>query len=454
MPISFTLGDALDIAGGRLTDANRSSVVTGVTIDSRKTGPGVLFVALPGTRTHGREFAAEAAARGAVATLMEPPPLPGVPAWLHDQPLEALGILGQWALRQSKARVVGVTGSVGKTSTKLLIRSVLAEVYRSDATPGNFNTLIGLPLALLHMPSNTEWFVAEMAMRGRGEIRALTHIAPPSVAVLTNIGLSHLAELGSVEAIAEAKAEILEGLQPNGTAVLNRADERVRALAPRVRSGNILWYGTQDAEVFVENVQPAEGAVSFTLVLTGTRHPVRLPWDGAHQALNAAAAATVGLALGMNGEDIVRGLEAVAPDSSHFRRVPIGRLIVLDDTYNAAPSSMGAGLDVLSRHTGRRIAVLGDMLELGPVEESAHREMGRLAATQADVILAVGPRAQWLAEEAKRCGATVYWWPDAEAVDQWVIREAQPGDVLYVKASRAVGLDRLVKRLEAWGGPQ
>lgn len=454
MPITFTLADAVDIAGGSLVAAPGSHTVTDVTIDSRKAAPGVLFVALPGTRTHGRQFAADAASRGAVATLMEPPVVPGVPTWLHEHPLDALARLGQWALRQSHARVVGVTGSVGKTSTKLLIRSVLAQAFRSDATPGNYNTVIGLPLALLHMAPQTEWFVAEMAMRGRGQIRELTRIAPPEIAVLTNIGISHLAELGSIEAIAEAKAEILEGMQPHGTAVLNRADERVRALAPRVASGKILWYGTPDADVSVEQVQPEAGAVSFTLVLRGSRYPVRLPWDGAHQAFNAAAAATVGLALGMTAADIVRGLEAVEPDASHFRRISLGRMILLDDTYNAAPSSMGAGLDVLARQTGRRIALLGDMLELGPVEESAHREMGRLAAERADIILAVGTRARWLAEEAEKRGGTVHWWPDAADVESWVTRTAKPGDVLYVKASRAMGLDLLVKRLEAWGGPQ
>lgn len=439
--------------GGDIVGADPDAVIEHVAVDSRRVRSGSLFVALPGARTHGRMFATHAVSRGAVAVLAEPPEIPGVPQWIHARPLDALGLLGNWALRQAGATVVGVTGSVGKTSTKTLIASVLSQRFVVMASPGNYNTQIGLPLALLDLEPGVEWFVAEMAMRGPGEIRALTRIAPPTIAVVTNVGTAHLGQLGSIEAIAEAKSEILDGLMAKGIAVLNHADHRVREMAGRVR-GQVLWYGDSQSPVFVENVTPVPGAVHFRLHLGSCDYPVQLPWDGGHQAMNAAAAGAVGLALGMPPENIVHGLQSVRADGTHFRRLSFGGLTVLDDTYNAGPASMCAGLNVLARETGRRIAVLGDMLELGNLEVASHREMGHVAAQSADLVLTVGERGQHIAESAQASGVKVQAFSDRHTCYRWLRDHLRDGDVIYVKASRLMQLDLLVQALQAWGGPR
>jgi len=452
MPLGFVLRDWIRAAGGALEGADPESPVGRMVVDSREAAPGTLFCALPGRRDHGRRYARSAVAAGAVAVLLDPPREAGVPCWVHDQPLEAMARVGRLCLERTRARVVGVTGSVGKTSTKLLVRAVLASRFRAAATPRNFNTQIGLPLALSALEPDLDWFVAEMAMRGRGEILALTRIAPPDVAVMTNIGPAHLSELGSFEAILEAKAEILTGLKPDGIAVLNGDDERLRTLADRV-PGRIRWYGRRDADVRILSVQSGASFVRVRLADDGGDATVTLPWDGAYQAHNIAAAATVGRALGLSWEDIGRGLADVRSDQGHFRRIRVGRLTILDDTYNASPASMQGGLEVLAREEGRRVAVLGDMLELGPVSEEAHREAGRQAARAADRILAVGSEARLLADEARALGAAVDWVADAEAAEAWWRRELRAGDHVYVKASRGIELDGLVARLVSWGGP-
>ncbi|MCL8206929.1 MAG: UDP-N-acetylmuramoyl-tripeptide--D-alanyl-D-alanine ligase [Actinomycetia bacterium] len=450
MPVTVTLADAVGWAGGRLSGVDPAAAFAGATVDSRSVQPGQLFVALPGTRTHGRRFAADAVRQGARVVLAEGPPLPDVPHWVHDAPLEALGTVARRALARVGARVVGITGSVGKTSTKTLVAAVLRQDGPTQATPKNFNTAIGLPLAMLDLEPGTRWFVAEMGMRGPGEIRALVRLAPPTVAVITNVGTAHLERLGSVAAIREAKAEILEGLGRDGVAVLNAADEAVWSLRDRV-AGRVVGYGRSDQAVWADDVATRPGSVRFRLHGPDGTFAVTLPWDGAHQVANACAAAAVGYALGLDGPRIVRGLESVDP-APHFRRLAVGGITVLDDSYNASPASMAAGLALLAAENGRRVAVLGDMLELGPVEASAHREMGEAAARAADVVLAVGPRARMLYEAARAAGAAAAHVEDAAAAVRWLKDHVRAGDVIYVKGSRAVGLDAVVQAL-AGDGP-
>lgn len=435
-------------AGGRVGGEVEAAEFSRVVVDSRQAGPDTLFVALPGTRTHGRHFAAAAARAGAVVLMEGPVPAEVDPqrVWLHEDPLGALGLVGRWALEKSGARVVGITGSVGKSATRALVHAVLSVSCRVGATPGNLNTAIGLPMALVEQPAPLDWFVAEMAMRGPGEITRLTSIAPPQVAVITNIGYAHVGQLGSIEAVAEAKSEILAGLAPGGVAVLNRADPRVAALSGRVR-GRVVWFGTPEADVSVSDVQPEPGAVSFRLRMASEVVPVRMAWDGVHQAANAAAAAAVGWALGQAPQDIARGLSQSSGADSHFRRRVVGGLTILDDTYNASPASALAGLAVLAAEPGRRIAVMGDMLELGPAERELHREVGATAARSADWVWGLGPRGRWVAEAAREAGAATAVFDSVAEVARSLARELAPGDTVYLKASRAVGLDRLAAQL-------
>lgn len=450
MPVRVTLADAVGWAGGTLSAVEPGTAFAGATVDSRAVRGGELFVALPGTRTHGRLYAPEAVRRGATAVLAEAPALSGLPHWVHPAPLAALGTVAHQALRRVGASVVGITGSVGKTSTKALVAAVLRQAGPTRATPGNFNTAIGLPLAMLELEPDTRWFVAEMGMRGPGEIRALVRLAPPAVAVITNVGTAHLERLGSVAAIREAKAEILEGLGTEGVAVLNAADEAVWSLRERV-AGRVVGFGRPDQPVWADAVRAEPGRVAFRLHGPDGTYPVTLPWDGAHQVANACAAAAVGYAVGLDGARIVRGLEGVEP-APHFRRLTAGGITVLDDSYNASPASMEAGLALLAGEAGRRVAVLGDMLELGPVEAEAHRRMGEAAARAADVVLAVGPRARTLYEAARSQGAAAGHVEDAAAAVRWLRAHVRPGDVVYVKGSRAVGLDAVVRAL-AGDGP-
>ncbi len=452
MPVTFTLGELQARAGGVLCGVDAKTPVGPLTVDSREVAPGMLFCGLPGRYEHGRRHASAAVERGAAAVLLNPPEEAGLPCWVHEDPLEAMAEVGRMHLQTTGARVVGITGSVGKTSVKVLTAAVLRGRYHCEATPRNFNTQIGLPLALSALDPGLDWFVAEMAMRGPGEIRALTAIAPPDVAVITNIGPAHLSELGTMEAILEAKAEILERLSVDGTAILNGDDDRLRTLRDRA-PGRVRWYGLKDADMCIRGVRSGAGFVEVDLADDSGRQTLRIPWDGAYQAHNIAAAALVGRTLGLGWTEVQRGLATVREGTGHFRRITVGSLTILDDTYNASPASMQGGLLVLAAESGRRVALLGDMMELGPVTEEAHREAGRQAAVAADRILAVGSYAAWLAEEARLAGANVEWVADAAAAERWCRSELRAGDHLYVKASRAVELDALVARLREWGGP-
>ena len=446
--MKLSVREAAARAGGVLGSAAQEARFGRVVVDSRQAGPDSLFVALPGTRTHGRHFVPAALGAGAAVLMAGPLPPEVDPArvWVHGDPLGALGQVGRWALEQCGARVVGITGSVGKSTTRSLVHAVLRRAFRVGATPGNLNTAIGLPMALVEQPVPLDWFVAEMAMRGPGEIRRLTAIAPPEVAVVTNIGYAHVGQLGSIEAVAEAKAEILAGLAPGGVAVLNRADPRVAALADRVRA-RIVWFGTSDAEVGVEDVRAEPGAVSFQLRMGADAAPVRMAWDGVHHAANAGAAAAVGWALGLSLQAVAEGLSHSSSDDSHFRRRVVRGITILDDTYNASPASALAGLAVLGAEGGRRIAVIGDMLELGPEEERLHREVGATAARCADVVWGLGRRGRWVAEAARGAGAAAEMFDTVAELAEALPRALAAGDAVYLKASRAVGLDRLAARL-------
>lgn len=442
------MAEAAARAGGHVGAAAAAAHFSRVVVDSRQAGPDSLFVALPGTRTHGAHFARAAQVAG--ATVLMAGPLPADVdkdrVWQHEDPLASLAVVGRWALECTGARVVGITGSVGKSSTRALVQAVLAGSFRVGATPGNLNTAIGLPMALVAQPKPLDWFVAEMGMRASGEITRLTAIAPPSVAVLINIGYAHVGQLGSIEAVAEAKAEILAGLSARDVAVLNRADSRVARLAGRV-AGRVVWFGTPDADVQAQAVRADRGAVAFELRMGSATAPVRLPWDGVHQADNAAAAAAVGCALGLPLAEVAARLGQASPADSHFRRVRVGGLTILDDTYNASPASALAGLAVLAQEPGRRLAVVGDMLELGPTEEHLHREVGTAAAHCADLVWTVGDRARWVAGAARAAGAATAVFSGLDELAEALGRELRAGDAVYLKAGRAVGLDRVARQL-------
>ncbi len=415
-------------AGGRLVRAGSADGgPRRVTIDSRDAGPGDLFVGLPGTRADGGTFAATALGAGAWGVLVTPEHaagagLPGGVVIAAQDPLAALGSLARGWRRALGAQVVGITGSTGKTSTKDLLAAMLAQDRRVVATDQNLNTEIGLPLTILGAPAGTEALVLEMAMRGPGQIAELAAIAEPDVGVIVNIGPVHLELLGSLEAVAAAKAELLAGLRPGATAVLPareplldahlREDLRVVTFGP---GGDVAELGD-----------------------------VQLPFTSAHMRSNALAALAAARALGSRPQ----GPLDVALSAMRGQRIELpGPVLVIDDCYNANPMSMRAALDDLSASApGRRVAVLGDMLELGPGEGRYHAEIGAYAAAAGvDVLVTVGPLAARMGEAF---GGKRHEVADAGGAATLVRELLRPGDTVLVKGSRGVGLEVVAQDLQ------
>jgi len=441
-----------------------------VVIDSRQAGEGSFFIALPGENRDGHEFVGDALARGAVGALVArvpeggkatvvdvaswPTAPVGLPVLLRvPETLAALQRAGAYWRSLHGPRVVAVTGSVGKTSTKEMIAAVLRQRYVTLWSRASFNNEIGLPLTLLHLNNSHQALVLEMGAYVPGDIRALCHIAHPQVGVVTNVGVSHLERMGTVERIWEAKSELVRALPEEGTAILNWDDERVRRMAEATRA-RVFTYGlTPDADLWADNVETLglEG-LRFTLHSQGQCIPVRLPWLGQHSVHTALRAAAVGLVFGMEWEDILAGLQDTDAQLRILVVPGLRGTKIIDDTYNASPSSVLAALNLLADLDGRRVAILGDMLELGSYEEVGHRKVGARAAEVVDRLITVGKRARWIAEEAMAVGLApehvIQVDTPEEAAEQaraWL----QPGDILLVKASRAMALERVVDALRA-----
>ncbi len=468
----LTLADMLEALTGRKVEA-AGHVITDAAVDSRLVIPGALFVALPGERADGHDFVGEAFDRGASVALIQKDlqqpfrvvdlrqPLPtepfewSLPLCLRvDHALTALQqIARHWRSRLS-LRVIGVTGSVGKSTTKELAADVLETRFRTLRNPGTQNNEIGIPLSLLRLMETHERAVLEMGFYVPGEIAFLCELAQPCVGVITNVSHVHLERAGSLEAIVAGKSELVASLPPapDGVAVLNYDEPLVRGMAERTRA-RLLFYGlSPEADLWASDVQGLglEG-VRFVLHYQGESIHVRVPLLGRHSVHTALRAAAVGLIEGLTWGEIVHGLQS---SQSQLRLVavqgPSGSLI-LDDTYNAAPASVTAALNLLAELEGRRVAVLGDMLELGEYEEQGHRLVGARAAEVVHLLVTVGKRARWIADEAVRAGlpvsAVVHHEDNPSAVGQLrqLIRE---GDVVLIKGSRGMQMDHIVNALE------
>ena len=432
--------------------------VTGVATDSRDVEPGDLFVALVGDRSDGQAFAPKAVARGAVAVLGRRPE-PAVPSVVVDDPARALLDLGREARRTLPGTVVGVTGSVGKTSVKDLTAAVLASRFRVVASRRSFNTEVGVPLTLLAAGPETDVVVCEMGSRGPGHISLLCDVARPTIGIVTGVGPAHLEMFGSLEAVAQAKAELPEALPVDGTAVLNVDDPVVRGFAGRTAAA-VTGYGlSPEADVRAEDVRLDElGSGRFTLVAAAGREPVELGVPGEHMVSNALAAAAVGLALGLSPAECAAALKdaEVSPWRMEISETMDG-LRILNDAYNANPMSMAAALKaaVWIRGDGRCVAVLGEMAELGQSADREHERVGELAVRLGvDHLVVVGAGAARIAAGAEREGAerehvvVVGSVNEAvEAVRAW----ARPGDVVLLKASRRASLERMAVALGAGG---
>jgi UDP-N-acetylmuramoyl-tripeptide--D-alanyl-D-alanine ligase len=405
-----------------------------VVIDSREAGPGDLFVGIPGARVDGGAFARDVLGRGAWGVLVAPEHaggLEGGAVLVTEDPVAALGRLAAAWRRELGATVIAITGSVGKTSTKELVAALIAPQRSVLASRGNFNTEIGLPLELLRAPAGTEVLVLEHGMRGPGQIAELAAISAPDVAVVTNIGPVHLELLGSIEGVAAAKAELVEGLGPGGVAVLPADEPLLDPWRGRARTvtfddgGDVRWDGER-------------------MLVEGEPLDLELVFGAPYQRRNAAAAVAAAVAAGITP----RGRVEVAAGHLRGERItlPSGALVI-DDCYNANPLSMRAALDDLSTQdpARRRVAVLGDMLELGPEEVALHREVGAAArAAGVAVLITVGPLARHMAGAFDGDARHAADAAQAAALAREVVR---PGDVVLVKASRGVGLEVVAETL-------
>lgn len=469
----LTLGHILESITGREMIA-LDQVITDAAIDSRQVIPGALFVALPGENVDGHDYVGEAFERGAsvalverdmsadfpVLDLREPTAIEQIEVidlpiclWVSDS-LEALQRIARRWRDTLSVRVIGVTGSVGKSTTKELTAEVLEQRYRTMKNPGNLNNEIGLPLSLLRLTEAHERAVLEMGFYVPGEIALLCEIAQPQVGVITNISQVHLERAGTMEAIVQGKGELVESLPPapDGVAVLNFDDLLTRQMAERTQA-TVFYYGlTPEADLWASEIRGLglEG-VRFVMNYRGESIYIRVPLLGRHSVHTALRAAAVGLVEGLSWEEIVGGLQS---SQSQLRLVavqgPKGALLI-DDTYNAAPPSVIAALNLLAELDGRRVAVLGDMLELGEYEERGHRMVGARAAQVADELVTVGRRAQWIANEALLAGLTesqVVVLEDSQAAIEYLRDCVGANDVVLIKGSRGVKMDQIVVELE------
>jgi UDP-N-acetylmuramoyl-tripeptide--D-alanyl-D-alanine ligase len=452
IPVSRVLA----ASGGRLVRGAAGAIFSSVSIDSRSVRPGALFVAVKGDRFDGHDFAAAAVAAGATGVVVERGRAAGLVADATvvevDDALPALARIGRAQLESiAGLKVVGVTGSNGKTTTKEMIAAILASAVGDDAvlkTEGNLNNHFGVPLTLCRLHAGHRYAVVEMGMSGLGEIRALATLATPHVAVITNIAGVHLEQLGSLENIARAKAEIFESLRETAVYPANEP-----LLAPHVASlPRKMTFGPKAASpaaaptVAYSDVVSGPTGLTLRLHLSGVTSAVgaatHVPLIGRHNASNAAAAACVALALDVGEGSILDGLANVRPAKHRAQLVQAGDRTILDDCYNAAPSSMRAALDALVEIAppgAQKIAVLGDMLELGPDSARLHAEVGAYAASRVDHLITVGA-------EAKHMKASFHADDVAAAVAR-VRAVSRAGDVILVKASRGMQLERVIDAL-------
>jgi len=443
--------------------------------DSREVQAGDLFVARRGETTDGHVFVRDAVERGAAVVLAERVADLRTPVWVIDtgQGSTAVGLrpageqvvafvlvpdshkaleqVAAWWRRQLPVHVIGITGSVGKTSTKEMVAAVLSRRYSVLKSERSLNTDVGMALTLLQLGPQHQQAVLEMGMYGKGEIAHLCQLADPSVGVVTNVGPTHLERLGSIDAIAEAKSELIEALPASGVAVLNFDDERVRAMAGKAQAKVVSYGLVQGLDVWASDVEShGLDGIRFRLHHGASSTEVKSQLLGQHSVYIALAAAAAGVALGMTEQDISEGLRQV-PD--RLRLVVVrgaNGATIIDDSYNASPMSTLAALDLLAEMDGRRIAVLGDMLELGTYEEEGHRLVGRRVAEVAQGLVAVGARACVIADEALQRGmaasAIRIASSNAEAVA--ILRSfSVPGDFVLIKGSRGMRMEEIVGQM-------
>ncbi len=450
------------ITGGTVVARSDRQIRDGA-VDSRLVRPGNLFIALAGERVDGHDYVAAALDAGAAGVLVARDPDPDVLAGRDAtvvrvaDPLRALQAVARAWRTRFDPLVVGITGSIAKTSTKEAVAAVLGAAMPILKNEGNLNNEIGLPLTILRLRAQHRAAVLEMGMYVGGEIADLARIGRPEIGLVTAVQAVHLSRIGTIEAVEQAKGELIEALPPDGVAILNADDERVRRMASRTQAPVMTYGFAADADVRATQIRSlGTSGMHFDLVTAAGRVQVDIPALGRLSVHNALAAAAVGLAAGFRIETIRAALAAGWSAPHRVELIQAGGVTIIDDSYNASPGSVIAALELLGGLPGRKIAVLGEMLELGDDHEAGHRRVGAAAAAIADRLVVVGAGATGIAAGARAAGLpapTIVEVADRdEALDDLLARLA-PGDVVLVKASRGIALDLLVDELVAALGP-
>lgn len=441
---------------GKLSPHNVHGEINGIATDSRTISPGELFVALRGPTFDGHNFIADVTARGALAVLCDHH-LADVtlPQIVVPDTQRALGDLAAFWRHRFHLPVAAITGSSGKTTTKEMLAAILNVTSPGLKTAGNFNNLIGLPLTIFQLSSNAGWAVLEMGMSERGEIARLTEIAAPTVGVITNVAPAHLLTMKSLDGIARAKGELFAALRPDSVAVINLDDDLVAAI-PVANGVQRRTYGLSPlAEIRGEQIRPEGAEVRFTLHTPAGTRAVRLPVPGRHNVSNALAAAAAAISMGQTLDAIVQGLESFQPAKGRMETQLLGDgIILIEDTYNANPLSVEAALVALDEMggSGARIAVLGDMLELGESSAERHRAIGAVAAAHCDRLILLGPDSKETAKGARKAGmiaAKVTHCESHEETARQLVQSLRPGDRIIVKGSRGMKMEKITAALRS-----
>jgi UDP-N-acetylmuramoyl-tripeptide--D-alanyl-D-alanine ligase len=469
----LTLADCLEaLTGNRLERANLN--ITETDIDSRQVIPGAMFVALPGEHADGHDFLAEAFKRGAGIAIVQKDmsqhypqidlrspvelskvQIPGGPfCILTNDSLKAMQTIARFWRRKLELRVVGITGSVGKSTTKELTAEVLSKKYRTLKNIGNLNNEIGLPLSLLRLTKGYQCAVLEMGFYVPGEITFLCDLALPQIGIVTNIGMVHAERAGSIEEIAKGKSELVQALPPapEGTAILNIDDPLVRAMKDVTRAKIVMYGLDPSADLWADGIE-SHGlqGIEFNLHVHNEVFHIHVPMIGQHSVHTILRATAAGMVEGLSWTEIIAGLQE---SHSQLRLVAVhsrNGALILDDTYNASPESTLAAISLLHELEGRKIAVLGDMLELGKYEQLGHEKVGYRVAEVADELIAVGKLGKIIAEAALAGGLpgkSIHWFPDVNGVIDLLTNMLTEKDVALIKGSHGLRMDRIVTALE------
>lgn len=467
----LTLADVLEALTGARPE-NASLVISEAAVDSRQVIPAGMFVALPGERADGHDYVQDAFARGAqfavvqkdlsdrfpVIDLLEGGlkhvwETPSQPFCLQvEDSLAALQTIARFWRKKIDTKIIGITGTVGKSTTKELTYEVIAQRYQTLKSKGNLNNEIGLPLTILRLGHGYERAVLEMGFYYPGEIRFLCELARPRIGVITNIGPTHVSRAGSLQAIADGKAELVESLPPDGVAILNFDDPLVRKMAEKTKA-RVFYYGLNpEADLWASHIEGLGlDGIRFQLHYRNDILNLRIPLMGRHSVHTALRAVAVGIAEGLEWREILSGLQLGYHQLRLVAVFTSSGALLLDDSYNSNPDSAIAALNLLGEMNGNRIAILGDMLELGAYEKEGHIRVGERAAQVCDELIAVGQRSKITADTAREFGLPsdhIFWFPEATAVVDFLLPRLNKGDVALVKGSLGMAMSSIINALE------